>query len=119
MGWSSWNTFGINISDKIIMRQADAMKAMGLADVGYDHINIDDGYFGGRNLRTGELLIHAKRFPSGLKPVVDYIHSLGLRASTRMPDATPAATISRTIPLPTTWGSMATTNATAIFSSIR
>ena len=80
MGWSSWNTFGINISDKIIMRQADAMKAMGLADVGYDHINIDDGYFGGRNLRTGELLIHAKRFPSGLKPVVDYIHSLGLKA---------------------------------------
>ena len=80
MGWSSWNTFGINISDRIIMRQADAMKSKGLLDAGYNHINIDDGYFGGRNLQTGELLIHGERFPDGLKPVVDYIHGLGMKA---------------------------------------
>ena len=80
MGWSSWNTYGVNISDALIRRQADAMVDKGLKDVGYDHINIDDGFFGGRNTETGELLIHPTRFPNGLKPVADYIHSKGLKA---------------------------------------
>ena len=80
MGWSSWNTFGINISDAIIRGQADAMVSTGLKAVGFDHINIDDGFFGSRNLQTGELLIHPTRFPNGLKPVADYIHSKGLKA---------------------------------------
>lgn len=80
MGWSSWNTYGVNISDALIRRQADAMVSKGLKDVGYNHINIDDGFFGGRNTETGELIIHPTRFPNGLKPVADYIHSKGLKA---------------------------------------
>ena len=80
MGWSSWNTYGVNISDALIRRQADAMVSKGLKDVGYNHINIDDGFFGGRNMETGELIIHPTRFPNGLKPVADYIHSKGLKA---------------------------------------
>ena len=80
MGWSSWNTYGVNINDALIRSQADAMVSKGLKDVGYDHINIDDGFFGGRNTETGELLIHPTRFPNGLKPVSDYIHSKGLKA---------------------------------------
>ena len=80
MGWSSWNTFGVNISENIIKGQADAMVSKGLKDVGFDHINIDDGYFGGRDKTDGHLLIHATRFPNGLKPVADYIHEKGLKA---------------------------------------
>lgn len=80
MGWSSWNTYGVNISESLIKRQADAMVSKGLKDAGYDHINIDDGFFGGRNSNTGELLIHKTRFPNGLNPVADYIHSRGLKA---------------------------------------
>ena len=80
MGWSSWNTYRVHISDSLIMAQADAMVATGLADAGYNHINIDDGYFGGRDAATGQLLIHPTRFPKGLKPVVEHIHSLGLKA---------------------------------------
>ena len=80
MGWSSWNTYGVNINEQLIKRQADAMVSKGLKDVGFDHINIDDGFFGGRNTETGELLIHPTRFPNGLKPVADYIHSKGLKA---------------------------------------
>ena len=45
MGWSSWNTYSVNISDSLIMSQADAMASSGLADAGYNHINIDDGFF--------------------------------------------------------------------------
>ena len=80
MGWSSWNTFGLNISEQTIKNQATAMRQRGLLKAGYNHINIDDGYFGGRNKKTGELLIHPKRFPNGLKPVVNYIHRLGMKA---------------------------------------
>lgn len=80
MGWSSWNTFALNISESIIKGQADAMVSKGLFDAGYDHINIDDGYFGGRDAETGQLKIHPTRFKNGLKPVVDYIHEKGLKA---------------------------------------
>lgn len=80
MGWSSWNTYRVNISDSLIIRQADAMVEKGLKDAGYTYINIDDGYFGGRDRQTGRLLIHPVRFPHGLKPVVEHIHSLGLKA---------------------------------------
>lgn len=80
MGWSSWNTYHVDISDSLIRSQADAMVSLGLKKAGYDHINIDDGFFGGRDASTGNLLIHPVRFPNGLKPVADYIHSLGLKA---------------------------------------
>lgn len=79
MGWSSWNTYRVNISADIICRQADAMASNGLKEAGYSYINIDDGFFGGRD-ESGQLLIHPQRFPEGLKPVADHIHSLGFKA---------------------------------------
>ena len=79
MGWSSWNTYRVNISDSLICVQANAMAANGMAEAGYRYINIDDGYFGGRGA-DGTLLTHPLRFPHGLKPVVDHIHSLGFKA---------------------------------------
>ena len=63
MGWSSWNTYRVNISDKLIMKQADAMSRNGLKEVGYKYINIDDGYFGGRDA-SGKLITHPVRFPN-------------------------------------------------------
>lgn len=79
MGWSSWNTYRVNISDSLIRKQAAAMKEKGLLDAGYCYVNIDDGFFGGRDA-DGHLLAHPDRFPDGLKPVVDYIHGLGFKA---------------------------------------
>lgn len=79
MGWSSWNTYRVHISDRLIMEQADAMKKLGLGDVGYRFINIDDGYFGGRN-SDGTLKTHPQRFPNGLRSVVNHIHQLGFKA---------------------------------------
>ena len=42
MGWNSWNTFGENISEELIMGIADAMVEKGLRDAGYEYIVIDD-----------------------------------------------------------------------------
>ena len=79
MGWSSWNTYRVNISDTLIKRQADAMVATGLKDAGYTYVNVDDGFFGYRD-EQGEMHAHPQRFPGGMKAVADYIHSLGLKA---------------------------------------
>jgi alpha-galactosidase len=79
MGWSSWNNFRVDINEQVMKAQADAMVLTGLKKAGYNFINMDDGFFGGRN-EKGELLIHRKRFPSGMKALADYIHSKGLKA---------------------------------------
>ncbi len=79
MGWSSWNTYRVDISDSLIRHQADCMVKTGLKDAGYTYVNIDDGFQGGRGA-DGNLIINPHRFPNGLRPVVDYIHSLGLKA---------------------------------------
>ncbi len=79
MGWSSWNAYGFKINESIIKSQADALVTTGLKDAGYIYLNIDDGFFGGRD-GDGKLLIHPTRFPNGMRTVVDYIHSKGLKA---------------------------------------
>jgi alpha-galactosidase len=79
MGWSSWNHFHVNIDEKMIREQADFMKSSGLYEAGYRFINIDDGYFGGRDA-NGKLFPNQKKFPSGMKALADYIHGKGLKA---------------------------------------
>lgn len=79
MGWASWNNYHVNISEEIIQSQADAMVSSGLVNFGYNHINIDDGFFGGRD-EKGNLLHHPQRFPNGMKSLAQYIHGKGLKA---------------------------------------
>ncbi|MDH7461187.1 glycoside hydrolase family 27 protein [Chitinophagaceae bacterium 26-R-25] len=79
MGWSSWNHFRVNIDEKMIREQADALVSSGMYDAGYRFINIDDGYFGGRDA-NGNLLTNKSKFPSGMKALADYIHGKGLKA---------------------------------------
>lgn len=79
LGWSSWNACLLDITDSLICAQADAMVSTGLAAAGYDHINIDDGFFGPRDAGGG-MTARPDRFPRGMAPVADYIHSCGLKA---------------------------------------
>lgn len=79
MGWASWQTFRVNINEEIIKEQTNAIIDNGLKEFGYDFINIDDGFFGGRNAQGG-LIAHPKRFPNGMRTLSDYIHSKGLKA---------------------------------------
>ena len=79
MGWSSWNTFAVDISEEIIVGVAQAMATNGLRDAGYRYVNIDDGFFNGHGA-DGNLRFHPKRFPNGMKGTVDRIHALGMKA---------------------------------------
>lgn len=78
MGWSSWNAFRINIDEEMIKEQADIMAENGMKEVGYSYINIDDGFFGGRD-EKGVLYSNAK-FPAGMKEIASYIHDKGFKA---------------------------------------
>jgi len=79
MGWASWNKYYENITEAAVKKQADAIVSSGLAAIGYNYVNIDDGFFDGRNA-DGSLRLNTARFPNGFKPVVDYIHAKGLKA---------------------------------------
>ena len=55
------------------------MHTTGLQEAGFKYVNIDDGYWDGRGA-DGHLRLNTKLFPSGMRALVDYIHSLGLKA---------------------------------------
>ena len=78
-GWSSWNTFGCEISEEVILETARAMATNGLKAAGYMYVNIDDGFMGGHG-EDGILRFNPRRFPNGMKPTVDGIHAAGLKA---------------------------------------
>jgi alpha-galactosidase len=78
MGWNSWNKFGCNVSEKLIMGMADAMASSGMKDAGYEYIVIDDCWQVSRD-ENGEIVVDKERFPNGMKYVADYVHSKGLK----------------------------------------
>ena len=79
MGWASWNAYRTDISEDIILSQAEKLVELGLADLGYVFVNVDDGWQYGRG-EDGYVKVHPTRFPSGMKYLADTIHSMGLMA---------------------------------------
>ena len=78
MGWNSWNKFGCDVSEILIKEIADAMVSTGMKDAGYEYIVIDDCWQIDRDAQ-GNIVPDPERFPSGMKALADYIHSLGLK----------------------------------------
>ena len=78
MGWNSWNHFGCNVDERLIRETAEAMVSSGMKDAGYEYVNIDDCWHGKRDER-GFIQPDPERFPSGMKALADYVHSLGLK----------------------------------------
>ncbi|MBN1782224.1 glycoside hydrolase family 27 protein [bacterium] len=77
MGWNSWNHFGCDVNEALIRETADAMVSTGMKDAGYRYVNIDDCWHGKRD-SLGFIHPDPDRFPSGMKALADYVHSLGL-----------------------------------------
>lgn len=80
MGWNSWNTFQTNINDSLVRGIADVMVSSGMKDAGYTYLVLDDGWMAmERDSVTGNLVPDPKKFPNGMKVLVDYVHSKGLK----------------------------------------
>ena len=78
MGFMTWNYFGLDIHENDIKTLADAMVETGLRDLGYNYIFFYFGWQGGRDNKNNIIADPAK-FPSGMKSLVDYVHTKGMK----------------------------------------
>lgn len=89
MGWNSWYIHYDRISDKTMREAADQLVATGMADYGYQFVNIDDCWMrkldsndpglGGKRRDSNGVIIPNERFPD-MAAMTEYIHSKGLKA---------------------------------------
>jgi alpha-galactosidase len=68
--YNTWVPFGKDINEKLVMELAKAAAAAGMKE-----FVIDDGW----QTNYGDWEIDTVKFPHGLKPVFDYIKSLGMK----------------------------------------
>jgi len=82
MGWNTWCTLGKcgrdYCNETEIRSIAQTMIRNGMKDLGYNYVNLDDCWADRRDA-NGNILADASRFPSGMKALADYIHSLGMK----------------------------------------
>jgi alpha-galactosidase len=89
MGWNSWYIYLHHVTEAAMRSAADRMVASGMADYGYQYVNIDDCWavqpglndteVGGPTRDANGRILPNKRFPD-IKGMVDYIHAKGLKA---------------------------------------
>lgn len=89
MGWNSWYIYLHHVTEAAMRRAADQMIASGMADYGYQYVNIDDCWSRQPNSTNSEVggptrdanghILPNGRFPD-IKGMVDYIHAKGLKA---------------------------------------
>lgn len=79
MGWANWNGFGCHYNAATIKSMADLLVSTGMKAAGYRYVLIQECIAKYRD-RDGNLIPNPKKFPHGMKAVVDYIHSKGLKA---------------------------------------
>ena len=79
MGWNSWNTFGEEFDEKVIKQMADVMAGEGYLDCGYQYLILDDCWAETLRDEDGSLVPSREKFPDGIEPVIDYVHSKGLK----------------------------------------
>ena len=77
--WGSWWVYGSAVDEARVRAQIDVI-ATQLADLGPWHVLIDAGWQDAGRDATGDLgRPHPRRFPNGLRPLVDYAHARGIR----------------------------------------
>jgi len=79
MGWNSWNTFGENINEQLILEITDILIEKGYKEAGYEYVVIDDCWALRERDKNGRLVPNPEKFPHGMKYIADYIHGKGLK----------------------------------------
>jgi len=89
MGWLAWQRFRCTIdcdnfpdecvNEKLFMTTADLLVNEGYDKVGYNYVIIDDCWMTHNRAADGKLQADPIRFPRGIKPLADYVHSKGLK----------------------------------------
>lgn len=79
MGWNGWNLFMCEVNEQLVKEMADALVSTGLRDLGYQYINLDDGWQEENRDINGDIVINRTKFPNGIKYLADYLHDRGLK----------------------------------------
>lgn len=89
MGWNDWYSYYFRVTDKTIREAADAMISSGMADFGYQYVDIDDCWMrkpgsddpalGGEQRSAAGAILPNNRFPD-MNGLTTHIHELGLKA---------------------------------------
>ena len=80
LGWSSWNNFGEDINEQLIVQTIDAMVANGMRDAGYVYVNLDDGWQRYKGPRSKHPLeVDRAKFPRGIAWLANYAHERGMK----------------------------------------
>ncbi len=79
MGWSSWNTFRNHIDQELIEGIADALVSSGLADAGYQYVNLDDCWQSSMRDADGKLQGDLRTFSDGIPTLIKRINAKGLK----------------------------------------
>jgi alpha-galactosidase len=79
MGFNNWNAFGCDVNETLIRETADALISSGLAERGYEYVNIDDCWSMRERGADGRLVPDPVKFPNGIAGLADYVHSKGLK----------------------------------------
>ncbi|MBR1441012.1 MAG: glycoside hydrolase family 27 protein, partial [Lachnospiraceae bacterium] len=78
MGWNSWNAFGSGNTEALTRTMADRLVELGLADMGYRYVVLDDGCYVPERV-NGHLQASPEKFPSGFRALADDLHAKGLK----------------------------------------
>ncbi len=79
LGWNTWNTFGLDINERLVLESAQVMIESGLRDAGYTYIVLDDGWSLPERNKQGRLVPNPKKFPRGIQALADDLHAMGLK----------------------------------------
>ncbi|KAK0454132.1 glycoside hydrolase [Desarmillaria tabescens] len=79
LGYNTWNAYQCNIDEDLLLTTANLMKSLGLLDVGYNQLNIDDCYAERNRSAAGDIIADTVRFKGGMKNLTDQIHALGFK----------------------------------------
>mmetsp|Transcript_17781 Transcript_17781/g.33098 ORF Transcript_17781/g.33098 Transcript_17781/m.33098 type:complete len:448 (-) Transcript_17781:48-1391(-) len=77
-GWNTWNNYQCNITEDLILRQAQAIVDLNLSHL-YNYIVIDDCWMSPERSLSNELQADPNSFPNGMKSIADKVHDLGLK----------------------------------------
>ncbi|MGC8549451.1 MAG: glycoside hydrolase family 27 protein [Acidobacteriaceae bacterium] len=112
MGWNSWDSFGLTVTQPVFEQEADYMHQH-LQKYGWQYVVIDEGWFArypdhkgtprlvqGYDISPNGLYLPApNRFPSGLKAIATYVHSLGLKFGIHIIHGIPRSAVEKNLPI--------------------